>query len=67
MATTWKVRDRVQVSLPYGQQGETTQHLATIDRIAESGKIHVRFDDPYIYGGYGHAWVEKAALAEVPK
>lgn len=68
---TWLVRDRVQVSLPYGTDGKSV-HLATIDRIRVTGPaianpqrtIHVAFDDPLIFGGVGMAWVSPDVLTK---
>ena len=63
---TWSAGDRVQVSLPYGSQGDRTVHQAEIERVGEAGKwnyVKVRFDDPLIYGGLGWAWVSPGCLA----
>lgn len=65
----WFPDDKVQVSLPYGSDGKTV-HLATVDRVQSPGpdadhhyRTHrVRFDDPYIYGGMGVAWVDPLTL-----
>lgn len=74
--TCWKVADKVQVSLPYGQDGQTV-HIATIERIRDTGpvpefperNVKVVFDDRAIFGGAGFAWVSPGVLShlgEVP-
>lgn len=63
----WYPNDRVQVSLPYGQDGVTV-HLATVVRIQDPGPrrpwrtVKVKFDDPLVFGGLGVAWVDPLVL-----
>jgi hypothetical protein len=64
MTTTWKTGDRVQVSLPYGTEGEMSHHKATVEQVAsDTRRVKVVFDDPLIYGGKGWAWVNFSDLA----
>ena len=60
----WKVGDFVKVSLPHGEDGKTV-HYATIEAVKDVGPspahpqraIKVSFDDSFLYGGLGIAWV----------
>jgi hypothetical protein len=72
--TMWFPDDKVQVSLPYGEDGKTV-HTGTVTRVQEPGPelpwrcVQVKFDDPAIYGGMGIAWVDPltlSALGETP-
>lgn len=70
MGITWRIDERVQVSLPYGADDQTV-HLATVARIQEPGPrlpdhtVKVIFDDPLVYGGTGAAWVTPESLSLV--
>ena len=67
--TKWQEGDRVQASLPFGQDGVTVAP-GLIDRIQIPGpnnnhpeRTHrVSFDDPLIYGGLGRAWFNPVVL-----
>jgi hypothetical protein len=64
MSTEWKVGDFVKVSLPHGTDNKSV-HYATIEAVRDVGpspanpqrNIKVSFDDSFLYGGLGVAWV----------
>jgi len=66
----WQVGDRVQVSLPYGDDGLTVL-LGEVVRIQDPGPlkdkstVKVRFDDPLVYGGLGVAWMNPMTLSRL--
>lgn len=65
----WLIGKRVQVSLPYGEDGLTVLE-GTIARIQDPGPnrpertVKVLFDDPLVFGGTGTAWVRPEVLSE---
>ena len=69
MSTDWKVGDFVKVSLPHGTDGKTV-HFATVEAVRDVGpspanpqrNIKVSFDDSFLYGGYGMAWVSPEVI-----
>jgi hypothetical protein len=58
---TWERGERVQVSLPFGEDGMSV-HLATVARVQDD-RVMVIFDEPLMYGGLGYAWVSSKVLA----
>ena len=64
MSTKWNVGDFVKVSLPYGPDQKAV-HFATVEAVRDVGpspanpqrNIKVKFDDSFLYGGVGEAWV----------